>query len=304
MLSNLLTRVKPNQYWETHAGAARYRLSHSARRECGVPHFERLAAKSKVLASSDYYPLLKYYMSGNLPMYPGSPSVAMSLLRSRTQYLFCDTDCRSLRDIESTAHDMGIGPSLIEVARRDGISVVGTRVSCLSDTEAREVFTFIDPYWPLESKPGGMTSVELLSRLTDRGCRAVLWYGCTDEARVDEIGSAFAKLGLSGQEYAHFGIQFGGRQDEFVRAQVGLRRFGLVCGNIDVSWVDACQALSVEMAKYDIVGVNDDREETVRLRISTYAEGRAFGRAASQRSVSVPQQLRKQSKRQDLALPM
>jgi 23S rRNA A2030 N6-methylase RlmJ len=270
LLAHLISTIRPAQYWETHAGSANYELDESLRRRFGVPHFERLAAQSRVLRSTKYYALIKSHVAAQPQTYPGSASLAMAILRDRARYLFCDIDLHSLNNIRATAAGMRIDRSLVEVERGDGPSLVATRADRLTPTQTRDVFVFVDPYWPLETGRSVMTSVELVSYLATSGCRAVLWYGCTNTDRVQEMKDALCRAGLPGHPNSHFGIQIDGSRDDLVHAHIGLRRFGLVCVNIDASVIESCRALSAEMAKRITIESHAPSVTMSSLQLSTY----------------------------------
>ena len=78
-LLELLARVRPRHYWETHARSAEYALNRSPERSYGVYHFEAAAEHNSVLSSSRFYARLRGmpHTNGFPTLYPGSGLQAM-----------------------------------------------------------------------------------------------------------------------------------------------------------------------------------------------------------------------------------
>jgi len=98
-LAQLLQTQAPAAYWESHAGAADYALTHSLARDYGAYYFFDNAQRSEGLLRTPYYEILRSLASGagELRTYPGSPLIAMKVLKdAATRFLFCDIDRDSL----------------------------------------------------------------------------------------------------------------------------------------------------------------------------------------------------------------
>ena len=94
-LAAILALERPARYWESHCGSARYTLSTSMGRDYGIFYFLKNVSRSDVLRSSAYNRTLEELedMNGSAPSYPGSPLIAMMLLRNSAEsFVFCDTD--------------------------------------------------------------------------------------------------------------------------------------------------------------------------------------------------------------------
>ena len=90
-LAEVLSINPPDQYWETHAGAASYPLSESPERLHGALRFLSKAPREPDLASCAYLQALRVRPG----LYPGSPLLAMHILGNRARYVFCETDPES-----------------------------------------------------------------------------------------------------------------------------------------------------------------------------------------------------------------
>src|SRR5688572_265430 len=78
-LAQVLDSVHAHQYWESHAGAADYRLSPSPSRTLGVLQFAAFAPEYEALRESVYLKLLTNFWGMQGSAYPGSTTLAMML---------------------------------------------------------------------------------------------------------------------------------------------------------------------------------------------------------------------------------
>ena len=106
VLAELLQSEAPAEYWESHAGAADYALTHSVARDYGAYYFFRNAQRSERLRRTAYHAILRSQASATeeLRNYPGSPLLAMLALKETASRLFfCDLDQSSLLTIRERA---------------------------------------------------------------------------------------------------------------------------------------------------------------------------------------------------------
>src|SRR5262245_29432311 len=85
VLAEVLAMERPLHYWETDAGSASSPLSASIARGYGVYSFLEATRHDRVLAESHYCRLLTGEVARSVPMYPGSPLIAMRLLLGNTE---------------------------------------------------------------------------------------------------------------------------------------------------------------------------------------------------------------------------
>jgi 23S rRNA A2030 N6-methylase RlmJ len=181
-LMELLARVRPRYYWETHAGSAEYTLTPSPERAYGVYHFLATAERNAVLSSSRYYMGLKQLPQANgFPtLYLGSGLQAMLELGTTAEYLFCDLDPLSVNGLRRAAGDLSLAHRT-RCAEADGVATVRRMGLDGGMTAVADVVVHIDPFEPLApSGVDGQTPVELACKLSARGYKVVLWYGNFD----------------------------------------------------------------------------------------------------------------------------
>ena len=108
-MAQLLQTQAPAAYWESHAGAADYVLTHSLARNYGAYYFFYNAHRSERLLCTPYYEILRSLASGvdEPRTYPGSPLIAMRMLKdAASRFLFCDVDQDSLSTIHRRADEL------------------------------------------------------------------------------------------------------------------------------------------------------------------------------------------------------
>jgi hypothetical protein len=184
LLAALLEARRPTLYAETHAGNAVYPEQASA--PSGVPHdpvaervygiarFLDAMDEREVLGSSAYGVVLRDHVTGSATV-PGSPAVAMAVLRGHATYLLCDIDPDSTADIERWAVTLGLGDRVATVTA-DGMRAVGRRV--LGDAcDPATAFVHIDPYDPFAIGEAGMSAVDLTRTLIAEGVAVMHWSG-------------------------------------------------------------------------------------------------------------------------------
>ncbi len=187
-LAEVLGQVRPQEYWESHAGAAAYVEIENipAERRHGVHAFKRLAADSEKLRLSHYGKSLQ--VAGTAPaMIPGSTLLASLFIGADARrMLLCDTDSASLMNIrEHLQKSRGIrelGPDALECVQDDGVSVLRGAGMLLSEQWAAKTVAFIDPYDIAEETAAGISPLGLACELANRGIITLLFYCFADEA--------------------------------------------------------------------------------------------------------------------------
>jgi hypothetical protein len=177
VLAETLASEQPLHYWETHAGSASYRLSHSPARDYGAYHFLESGCRSSIVAQSRYYRELKRFSEGDEgpPSYPGSPLLAMRLLGDRADYLLCDLDPDSIRTLSEAAVALGLSHR-VRCARKDGLVTI-RQTSRDYEGNRATVLVHIDPFDPFAETEPGLSAVSLASDLIGLGFKLIYWYG-------------------------------------------------------------------------------------------------------------------------------
>jgi 23S rRNA (adenine2030-N6)-methyltransferase len=247
-LAEILSIEKPMRYWESHAGSARYPLTHSAERDYGIYHFFKHAPESPILIDSEYFKILNRHEAGrNLSEYPGSPFIAMTLLRlTAKQFLFCDIDDASLNDIRVCAVKLGISDKIVHTMPNDGISTVTEEVSKLPHADFGGLFVSIDPYRPFDKSSEGLNSIQLFCSLTEKGIKTMFWYPYDSFENRDVLVREIKERNISSNTGAARNRLWCGdislvaiENPDFVE-NPGVLGCGIACGNLSDNSVRAC----------------------------------------------------------------
>jgi 23S rRNA A2030 N6-methylase RlmJ len=206
--AEIVATEQPRHVWESHAGSALYPLSHSLGRDFGVYFFYEQAAKTALLRDSAYARILRELETGgHLQDYPGSPFLAMQLLkRGSADFVFCDTAAKSLADIGRAALRLSIDDARLQLIDGDGLSTLSQLGAELSPVEAESIFVHIDPYQARRASSPGLNAFDLLCQLADRGMRCMLWAGYHTPTERNNLFRALqratAKAGTSAESLA------------------------------------------------------------------------------------------------------
>lgn len=168
-LAEILRLNPPRHYWETHAGSAIYSLTRNSLPQFhGVMHFLSHASTEPSLAHSTYLKILL----GMPGLYPGSPTIATSVLNASADYMFCDIDPESVNSLRQSASCFND-----QVMEKNGVDVIAGKAKGLID-DPLSVVVHIDPYDPHERySKESMTPLELAASLASDGLRVFYWYG-------------------------------------------------------------------------------------------------------------------------------
>ena len=206
--AEIVATEQPLHVWESHAGSALYSLSPSPERDFGVYFFHEQAAKTAILRDSAYARILRELEpGGELHDYPGSPFLAMCLLKlGPADFVFCDKDKMSLADIERAASRLSINNARLRLIHGDGLSTVSQLGAELPTAEAASTVVHIDPYQPWRASSLGLNAFDLLCQLGDRGITCMLWTGYNTISQRDKwfqaLQRATAKAGTSAEGLA------------------------------------------------------------------------------------------------------
>jgi 23S rRNA (adenine2030-N6)-methyltransferase len=188
VLGDLLDRMRPKRYWETHAGSGTYPLERSWEREYGVFTLLREAPRAPAIDASRYVWLVRTLPPGDdeEPRYPGSARLAMEVLGDTATYLLCDLDPGSVADLTRSAREIDLG-DFVRVERADGLATVRSEARALPADAASATFVLIDPLDERERSADGTDALDLFADLVTGGFPILLWHGYDDIADRDAI---------------------------------------------------------------------------------------------------------------------
>ncbi|HEY1616660.1 MAG TPA: 23S rRNA (adenine(2030)-N(6))-methyltransferase RlmJ [Streptosporangiaceae bacterium] len=184
LLAEVASRLRPECYVETHAGSASYRLTGDAERGLGAGMFLSASSAAEPLRDSPYRRHVLELARGAEPSYPGSPLLAMMLLDSSCRYVFCDTDPASVADLRAARERLGLQDKA-EVIHGDGLAHAAAllRAGALSAAS----LVHVDPFDLPAPGPGGLSALDLVTRLAAAGVPVFAWYGLTARPPAREM---------------------------------------------------------------------------------------------------------------------
>jgi 23S rRNA (adenine2030-N6)-methyltransferase len=247
-LAEVLAIERPGSYWESHAGSSSYPLTRSPERDYGVFLFLERAGSSSALKGSAYRRLLYLRDRGETPpTYPGSPLIAMELLRGTGgRFLFFDLDGASLATIAEDARALGIASDRARLVQGDGISTLEEELAGLAEEEASGTLLHVDPYRPLESGHGGETPLGLFARAAERGVGCLMWYGFDARGERAVVLDALRERIAGGAWYGEVSLRAEDLSE--VGFDPGVLGCGVVMCNVGEEALAACSRLGEELA--------------------------------------------------------
>lgn len=197
-LGDLLERLRPTRYWETHAGSGTYRLDRSWEREYGVFTLLREAPSAPAIDASRYLGLVRRLPPGDdgEPRYPGSSRLAMDVLGGEATYVLCDLDPASVGDLTRLVRDLDLA-DVVRVERADGLATIWATARALAPSDAGSTFVLIDPFDGAQRSADDMDAFDVFARLAVGGFPCALWYGYDDAADRDAIWDRAATVGVT-----------------------------------------------------------------------------------------------------------
>lgn len=255
VLGDLLDRMRPARYWETHAGSGTYPLHRSWEREYGVYTLIREAPRAPAIDRSRYLWLVRTLPPGDddQPRYPGSARLAMEVLGEGATYLLCDLDAPSVADLTRSARELDLA-DLVRIERADGIATIWASARDLPPEAAASTIVLVDPFDATERSSDGTDSLDLFSGLAARGFPTALWFGYHD---ARERGELFASSALD--VAAVHSLDLG---TAFLRGEStlnpGVAGGAMVLANVSADDVDHSERLGRQLAAcYDEVLMPD-----------------------------------------------
>jgi 23S rRNA A2030 N6-methylase RlmJ len=257
-LASILAMERPAMYWESHSGAAKYVLSSSPERDYGIFYFLKNVSRSRTLRLSAYYRTLEDLenLNGTVPSYPGSPLLAMMLLRAYAgSFLFCDIDARSLESVMDCAAWLNIDSGRILCIGGDGVAAILDRLDKTPEEEILDTFIFIDPFDIAGGVQRGDAPITLFCNAARAGAKTALWYGfssreernrCWDNmleglhaCHVDASGTTLwcGEICLKSMDRLPSGLD------------TGVGGCGVLTANLDTNVASVCAELGSELAR-------------------------------------------------------
>ena len=256
-LAQLLQTQAPAVYWESHAGAADYALTHSLARDYGAYYFFDNAQRSERLLRTPYYEILRSLASGagELRTYPGSPLIAMRVLKdAAARFLFCDIDQDSLSTIQRRADELRLA-ARVETEQANGVTALSRETSVLSQADAPRIFAHLDPYLPFAKDDDGLNTADVFCELTAKGAHVMVWYGFSSE---DEAAVLMKEIRVVASDHRicpadhrlwRGEIALVAMHDPDFDINPGVMGCGVLCSNFTEDALMSCAKLGTELGR-------------------------------------------------------
>jgi 23S rRNA (adenine2030-N6)-methyltransferase len=196
----LIQKEKPLFYLETHAGRGRYDFEHALSKKTaefqeGVgrlwPHRKQLPAEFNSWIAN-----IEAINTQSLRFYPGSPMLAVRLLRDIDRLYLCELHPQEFEALKT----MPTQGKRVHFHKGDGIERLS---SCLPPPEKRG-FIFIDPAY--EIKTEYQTIPEAIKRAYRKFATGVycLWYPMVNEKLTEQLNRRMADIDCPNQLHIQF----------------------------------------------------------------------------------------------------
>ncbi len=254
-LAEILASERPRQYMESHAGSAAYLISHSVPRDYGVFYLLENADRSGPLRESRYVRLLRALADdGTLSVYPGSPGIAMWLLRDRAErFFFCDVDAAAIASIRDRSRELEIADDRVETVQGDGVPAVAEAAVALPAAAASEAAALIDPFRPYVRSRNGLNPIELFAELATRGVCSIFWYAYDSQEERgllhDHVRRASASTGYPTGEVWYGEIHLVGMENPLFDVDPGVLGCGIACANLSDASIPVVDRLGRALAE-------------------------------------------------------
>ena len=212
ILEHLAKKEAPFEYIDAHAGAGLYDLQSA--------HAEKLREYRQGigrLQEADWPELGTYFSivrsfnpSGELRYYPGSPRIALKLLRPQ--------DRAWLFELHPTDHEFlhaGLAHNRrVRVFKEDSYQ----RILSLLPPKSRRGLILLDPSYELKTEFAQVVQTVLAAWKRFTGGTYAIWYPVVDRARIDEFEKKFVNSGIRDIQRFELGIKADGQNQGLTAA--------------------------------------------------------------------------------------
>lgn len=189
LIAAMQRKPKPFFYLETHAGAGRYDLHTGFAQklreyESGIGRLWGLAELPEGLMT--YFRVVQQENSGRkLRFYPGSPALALRLLRPEDRAVFCELHPADCKELEHLCHSR----RRTQVEAIDGLKALK---AFLPPKEARALI-FLDPAYELEEDYRLLPQALAAAQQRCAGAVMALWYPLLDSRQAQKLPERIAR---------------------------------------------------------------------------------------------------------------
>lgn len=248
VLAEVLASERPDRLLDTHAGDALYPVVDDPERLYGVLTFNDIAGRDAVLRESAYFRALSTLRRESaLEGIPGGPLIAMQVLGSSAEYLFCDLDPTSTRNIRDVAALRDV-PSA-RVLDADGAASVH---DALQTGDPTRTVVFVDPFDHLAAGPSGLSALDVADEAARVGAVVVYWYGYNRIDRRQWIFDVLTERSAARSWWCG-DLMVTAEKADMTAGDLGVASTpgtgsGLVCANASVATTERCARLGTALA--------------------------------------------------------
>lgn len=248
VLAEVLAAERPRVVLDTHAGDALYPVVEDPERQFGVLGFRHVLDQESELRHSAYGVVLTSLRTeASLLGIPGGPLVAMAVLGGTADYLFCDLDQNSARNVREVATQRGVHSA--HVLTTGGMESVHDE---LGNHDPTTVVVFIDPFDHHAVGSAGLSALDVAVEAAQAGAVLVYWYGYD---RVDQRAWIFHQLVERDSALTLWcgDLMVSAEGADMTTGDLGVASSpgtgsGLVCANVSPATAERCTALGIAVA--------------------------------------------------------
>ncbi len=199
----LIQKDKPIFYLETHSGRGLYDLTHEVSRKTGEfregvgrlwPARNQLPVEFKGWISA-----IEALNNQTLRFYPGSPQIAIQILREIDRLYFCELHPKEF-DVLKT---IPVHPKKVHIHKCDGIE----RMNALLPPPEKRGLVFIDPSYEIKSEYQSIPAA--IKKAYQKFATGIycLWYPNVDEKLTKQLNRAMADIECSEKLHIEFKLR-------------------------------------------------------------------------------------------------
>ena len=190
ILEHLIKKDSPLDYIDTHAGAGLYNLSsdHATKLKEYTQGVGRLNAEDWPELSRYLDILNKYNPSGKLLHYPGSPMIALHLLRAKDKAWLFELHPADAETLAKNTY----GDTRAKVLREDGYKGMLALLPPIS----RRGLILIDPPYEVKTDYDQILNTVVKAHKKFATGTYAIWYPVVDRKRIDKLETRFKDSGI------------------------------------------------------------------------------------------------------------
>lgn len=232
LYAEALALERPDEVWESHAGAPRYELDENdAAVRFGVGHLRQVAPPDPLLSTS------AWWRSCTPGPHRGSIELAHAVLPGLTRVVACERNRASVAALVEVAK----GWPALEPAHTDGLARLLDELGARGD---RRALAFLDPFLSFREETSAHTPLDVFEALARAGVPALLFFAFNSFPRRDLALRLLGERGVDELWVGHVELE----HDPPTRDWPGVRGGGLAAVGLAASTTSRMEALGRALA--------------------------------------------------------